>query len=345
MSNDNTKKPPIDTVYLLGAGFSYNALPVVNDWPAAMKNFKIILIKYLKSNKEENVNNLILRIVLEKSLKFQTPDTFAKILKITKDENLKYLKFLIDLFISSCHCSKLILQDNRPHTSFKTFGDFLQQQRVYNKENLNQYSVDGWVLDSRIISFASEIHDQFSRFSFLNWNYDLQLEKSLNLVTDRKDLTDMSSENIYHINGKIDVKKISQIIKNYNQTPIEPPFKNCFINIESKIRYAFEQPLSSAPLQETQISALEQSKNLVIIGYSFPYYNNEVDSFILKHFIGDQIKAEKGKKKKIYIQDQVPLVIEERLSLYHEEIFNTLSKDKRIIPIKDTTRFFVPPAS
>ena len=70
---------------------------------------------------------------------------------------------------------------------------------------------------------------------------------------------------------------------------------------------------------------------LVVIGYSFPFFNREVDRKIIRSM---------PKLKKIYIQDYAPLNIKSRfLSILPD----WQDRGIQIIPVDDVNEFFLPP--
>lgn len=73
---------------------------------------------------------------------------------------------------------------------------------------------------------------------------------------------------------------------------------------------------------------------LIIIGYSFPFFNRKTDDEIFKDFVW-------GTDKRIYIQDPNAEEIREFLIERFWPNFITIN-DKRITPIKNVKSFFIP---
>ena len=76
---------------------------------------------------------------------------------------------------------------------------------------------------------------------------------------------------------------------------------------------------------------IQEATALVVIGYSFPYFNRKIDRLIFENT---------PHLKKIYIQDKYP----ERIQQY---ITPVIPEDKlaviKIIPLDDVEQFYLPP--
>lgn len=61
------------------------------------------------------------------------------------------------------------------------------------------------------------------------------------------------------------------------------------------ISFAWEDGLGLVKIKDEILSALENTERIIVIGYSFPYFNREIDSYIMQCF-------KKYAKGKIYLQ-------------------------------------------
>ena len=297
--------------YLLGAGASANAHPIIrnekntNLFSTALKETanKLVEEKDVEQKYIEVVSNIVkdLRWLANKTEEFSTPDTFAKFLYLTNQNELTKLKQALVFYFSY---EQLILKkiDKR----YLIFLTTILQNRYIFPENIK----------------------------ILNWNYDFQMqlasekfkEESLhrgNKVTVHSPPTlryfpqlgyergevDSKQTKMMHLNGiaglfEIDGQNYTQsiftteIIKSFNDllkffyTPHEKEFYTTF---------AWEKNNSPALINRYKTKflnlLLEEIDILVVIGYSFPFFNREIDKIIM------QKVKESGTFKEIYFQD------------------------------------------
>jgi len=305
----------VNVVYIIGAGASANALPIINTYKDSNGTLHASLIEELLAFtsriKTSNGYEIYFKLC-EESEFFTTPDTFAKFLYVNgRNSDYLRLKVLISAY-------------------------FFWRERVrtdYEK-----------CFDKRIISFLttiSEINGSFPRnIKIISWNYDAQFIKAFQLsktqgesrfLTNYKshpfaidETVDKINLSLIHLNGiagyTFDEK--SNIISNKFSRPhfvfddktllFENEFNEqekikkiidmfSFPNESILISYAWEQKRESNldyPYANDRIQyakALARGADvLVVIGYSFPFFNREVDKLIFK---------EMPTLKKIYFQD------------------------------------------
>lgn len=281
--------------YLFGAGASFNALPVVDQMPRRMAK----LIEYLKfemngTNSNEKIslspNDDILEFASDLdwltkfAAKHASVDTFAKKLTLTnKEDELFMLKNVLSAFL-------LIEQ-------FKN-------------------SVD----DRYDSFFASLLESKFKmpkNIKIISWNYDMQLEMAFQVYSGDSTIYEaqrtlgiyskyadnyfakQSSENfaVFKINGssmlysnnyaknlytycdskhKQSTEAIFQICKNYCN------FKKQQSNYIHGLSFAWEREYQSNQDDIISIAKthVNQSNILVVIGYSFPFFNREIDRLL-----------------------------------------------------------------
>ncbi|MDF3821886.1 hypothetical protein P3G55_18420 [Leptospira sp. 96542] len=307
--------------YLIGAGASYHSIPLVNSL-----NDKIFsLIKSILSHtfKEEKITDKDLSLNgniaelknklktdldwMQKELGDNTIDSLAKQLNdLDKRELLKTLKAILSAYIVYEH---------------------------YNTESTELAQANRY-LDPRYVDFFTKISrkEDYVRInkniSIISWNYDLQFERIYYKYYPDFDVTELSELlNNYpplNINYNIDYtkfklvrlnglagsvidfrqKKFFSLIKNFEIIDLENSYKiflkiYSFLNNPSPyqtsgLRFAFEQnsewynPFSIAE------NFLPGTETLIIIGYSFPDFNRELDSKLIKSM---------RNLKRIYVQD------------------------------------------
>jgi len=336
--------------YLLGAGASYNSCPI---WKEQGEKMIELSEKYLKlpnvNFNEEKPNDLSDRQSIlwdlgyfgHKALEFGTIDTYAKKLLINQSlKDLQRLKLAVSIFFTLWESSNDEIK-NRNGQQFKK-------------------------IDNRYISLLSSIIEASNanpklkeNVRFVTWNYDLQLERafkafcldhldwdyvSLNLSfrVNKKNLKNLE---VCHLNGysgfynssidskqeigfldrssSIEINKILEEIEFMNRS-----ISRETINIREHINYAWENNDISNFTRKQALSIFSQTDILVIIGYSFPSFNKEIDKSLFEQLT--------GRETKIYYQD--PNASEDLLKIYTQGLETELQLIK---DYKD--HFFLPP--
>jgi len=334
----NTKSK---VTYLIGAGASAQALPTIKKTifrDSLADSFKALATKlsakYILSE-EKPINGLLsifisnLNWLSENTKKFGTPDTFAKFLFLQGSIN--------DL--------------NRLKDTLSAY--FVIEQFKDNK------------FDQRTLIFLTSILDQLLRLpeniKILTWNYDFQLQIAAevfrkesitlnrsqfahtpSLINYFPSFDDRSMKNEYdliHLNGiagsfayenwrlnyMIDNEKIK---KDYEQilAAMNTDKKNK-INL---LTFAWEKHYLQQDALNHAKNAVKNTDVLVVIGYSFPFFNREVDNEII-----NEIKSS-GKLKIIYFQD---------ISLTGDFMYNQFEIDKEKVVIKhisEVEQYYIP---
>jgi hypothetical protein len=297
--------------YLLGAGASANAVPVVNNLEKVILYIRDLINpqKYtfpeINFNFEKNktfINEISeqLEILAQKHKEFGTIDTYAKYLYLTnrKDELHKLKKYLSIFFI-------------------------LHQYLFYNKIPDNHFDK----LDRRYLTFLISIMKE-NRFSedikILSWNYDYQIIKASQIFSDTlitvfpfagQPINPYNLEpiNVYHINGIagysslreknrslfVDLKSMENADE--TNTDIFSLIRNFVDDGYLLFHFAWERKELFEEINNNSISVngkvpdrkqnlidhLKDSEILVVIGYSFPFFNREIDKQIFDYFKKD----------------------------------------------------------
>jgi hypothetical protein len=330
-------------VYLFGAGASRNALPIVNEIPQKLEKlinllkqeelqlsdsetFEDINIKNLETKKnyqERLINDL--EWLLTESSKHASVDTFAKKLTIKRDyKNLKRLKIALSIF-------------------------FVFEQTINSPDK--RY-------DSFFASIHNELYDFPENIRILSWNYDYQFELSYLEYSDSSDITSIqTSMNINHkygnyrkkdqfgiyklngttglfkdrgwnqymytteLNSEINIDYIQRIVRNYTAAL-------SIGNLYSNFSFAWENETSENNIVEMAIEASKDAISLVVIGYSFPFFNREID----RKIIGAMTNL-----KRVYFQAPDANVLIERFQAIRDDSVNI-----ELIPKFDLEQFVLP---
>lgn len=295
-------------VYLLGAGASANALPVVNALPERMRKMADYLDQRISEiNENESVErattelsrkkhcqNLItgLRSLAEEAQKSASIDTLAKKHYLRKGlEELKRLKLLL--------CTYFSLEQANTPADFR-YDAFLAA-----------------ILESQIRGFPDNLR-------ILSWNYDMQFEYAYSGYSNSMEISTnqvMLNTAQKNTHNEIELNKFSIVKLNGTASLYQKSFRNQFyftnkitsgLNIDvireiidgyatcsirddvsTLLSFAWEREIAGATTLENAKIAASNATTLVIIGYSFPLFNRSIDKII-----SDQMPS----LSKVYIQ-------------------------------------------
>ena len=261
-----------------------------------------------------------LRWLYDGTIKHATIDTFAKKLFLTgKSEEYNKLKKLLAIYF--------IIEQviNKPDSRYDTFL-------------------------ANILTPNLEIPD---RIKILTWNYDSQFEIAFNeykgQINNPSDIGCYSlhdneitnSPAIFKINGTASFNNwnsLASFRSNYklNKTILDKIIY-AYKENDSLLSFAWETSIrkrDDLPIIKTAVEHIKEAKTLVVIGYTFPFFNRLVDKAIIGSL---------NNLKKIYIQDpkanEVAQSIDAVLVSHQKPPINQLS----IIPITNCDQFYLPP--
>jgi hypothetical protein len=315
-----------NVTYLLGAGASAQAIPVVNRLNEEIELF-ISLIQSKYFDYSEHSLKIIREIwvpLFEKATKHSSVDTFAKKLYIKKDPSLWDFKCLLSAYF--------IYEQNLRTLIIDEYGAQISNGSLYSTP-----------LDPRYDFFmAALLHTQDNQvmlpehLSIVSWNYDSQIElaysafvdvnitnarKNLKMHPNSTDLLTLEEEDsfedarIVKLNGtagfyqeklksgyristydnekNLDYKKLLESIINSTTNRDAKGYEGIDY-WDPSLNFAWE--LNDFPISKISLNTakkiIEQTSTLVIIGYSFPVFNRDIDKLLFSenHF------------EKIYIQ-------------------------------------------
>ncbi|RZK21283.1 MAG: hypothetical protein EOO43_10685 [Flavobacterium sp.] len=330
--------------YLLGAGASFKTLPLVASFPKVIeeliKDFHQDLIRPYLTNLEvpeqndllEKNENLLkdLSVVYKASKEHASIDTYAKKLDLLGDyQKLVMVKSVIDLVLTYQHVKNGV--DFRYDTFFATL----------------------------LIKDKSELKLPNS-INLLSWNYDVQVEASLsrfrgkedcdvgklmNIMPNRTNEFDSSTFSLLKLNGSIGYYRpvfpekgsISTGMGNWprNQKEINE-LKVYLIERHSNfvrgafhptIHYSWEDIDYTDATRKGAYSIAASTQILVVIGYSFPTFNRQMDHAILNKM---------SNLTKVYIQTPTESFqgVKERMK--------ALRRDLEIYHVENLEEFYIP---
>lgn len=314
-------------LYLFGAGASSQVLPMASTFAERLSVFAKDLKKAGPSkpratgsnpiwgDDRDNLFEAVTWLATEASHHYSV-DTFAKKLFFRGDlQNLKKLKAVLSAY--------LVIEQSRNHVD-QRYDAFLASILKFDS--------------SSSLSLPENLR-------ILTWNYDTQLEKAFYGFCDNHELTIQKitfNNNIYRINGYCGThppghvgKSFQAILKITNQPAWQAGiniFKDYMAEQSSPapdINFAWEDPTHNK-LNNAGVNILSEVTDLVVIGYSFPYFNREIDEIIFRKL---------GNLFRVYLQFPagVHATIEERIKKLVID-----DSHIEIIPLAGTDLFFIP---
>jgi len=338
-------------VYLIGAGASrgirttdkspndsstnkiVEGMPIVSEIDERLGYFQNEISEFyrLRSNEfaedvKYDVNKLISGFawLREEASKHATIDTFAKKLFLTKDiESYDSVKFLLSLYFFMEQIT------NKPDSRYDTFY-------------------------ASLLTTDLKLPDEIK---ILSWNYDSQFEimykeydKSIKYerIGEKLGVCDLKSDNtiqnpsIIKLNGTAGFKMMSDPIffksvgikHSYTIEAIVKRYSSKYNGDKTTLSFAWDN--TKTDNFNVVSNCISDAEALVVIGYSFPFFNISVDRSIFK---------EMKHLKHIYIQDPYADKIKERLRPYlavmeqndHSGIYSIKTEI-----IRDCSQFCIP---
>lgn len=330
--------------YLFGAGASRNALPAMEGLPDRI----IELIKLLESSEfrlpeqhslagpgfsitKENAQNEFLselKWLHERAKSHASIDTYAKKLFVKhQGDDLRKLKIILSAFF--------VLEQARNPTDKRYdsfFAAILQQHKLDFPSNLKILS---WNYDYQI----EKAYSEYSDANELMYNQNMLRVISKNTLD--RDIKDEFSiykingtTNIYSEQGRIQSPLISNIKSHLDPEYFTDLLLSYFVlknnpKIFPSLSFAWEKGEHDATtIVNKCINGTNKTDILVVIGYSFPYFNREIDREIINSM---------KNLNKVYFQSPDAEALKERFLSIRDNI-----KNENLITRKDTEWFLIP---
>jgi hypothetical protein len=302
--------------YLLGAGASANAIPVLAKFKDGVRS-TIEILNWWWSRPAQ----LAYRDSAQSGNYKKAKDALTKLEKVCEEHTT------VDT-----HCRMLKLTGSDSTQIKNALSLFFQLSFVRPRlKELDSEVSDFSSLDLRYDSFFASIlegtwHSLPRQINVLSWNYDDQFERAyrrymhaagvtsdlelgLNVFSkfsnDRQVLNfDQHSFFIYKINGTAsfrtsdgkmwtagsttELNRIEDVLKAFAMA------NDADINVRNHVSFSWDEEDRNDELYKKVLSGLNLTETLVIIGYSFPFFNRNIDMELLKHM---------PKLKTIVVQD------------------------------------------
>lgn len=329
--------------FYLGAGASCQALPLVKQIPDRLQQ----AIEFLQRDElRPNIEVLEDDSAIDKSIHVST-GVLINDLRWLREQSMKHAT--IDTFAKKLHIRSEYDELLRLKSALVAFFT-IEQFRNSN-------------VDPRYDAFFSSILDSSpyipDNIRIISWNYDLQLEMALSEYSGTKKIGNNSSNlrstskglplfdddhyMYYKINGIADyidrfkTKSLSAFNPSSDAELLKAVVTNHHLAVKEKkltplISFAWEPERLFTPKEKSVEDAANSNISgcdiLVVIGYSFPFFNRRIDKKIISGM----------NLKKVYIQDINAEAIIDRF-----QAINTTIERRNIVAIQnDMEQFFIP---
>lgn len=355
---------PHNITYLLGAGASAQAIPMVSQLDQHYDYF----IDYLRI-KEFNAEYLKeIEGFFSKAKQHASIDTFARKLFLKgEDRQLKKLKFILNAFLEFEHSNEKldVIKKHIESKSTKTDWSQVNNLGISSPSEVNRLDkrYDAWL--ATILKYqGSNGYPHFpDNIKVVTWNYDIQLELAFNGFTDLE-MTAIHGTYKFFPGSKYRGTDLYNFVKlNGGMSLFDNRFKekieinpsslnnrlDLSLNIllkaftdseflrlyQSQINFAWESYDEDYSTEVISISKsiFHDTDVLVVIGYSFPNFNREIDRLLFNQLAGDAM---------VYVNGH-----ESDINEVKERVYDTWGNEKaknenRIKISPDIKQFFIP---
>jgi hypothetical protein len=335
----------MNITYLLGAGASKNTLPLIDKIGESILHLKDSLKSEFSFNNETirlqgkeyllqtlfNEFTSDLTWLSEECANHQSIDTFAKKLYITQEwDLLKKLKASLSLFF-------MILQSKTKvdlrYDSF--FASILTQHHLIFPSNLRilswnydtqiEMAYSGYSKDFRNDACQSSLNIAIKNCKSMGSDDGFSITKLNGTAAIFRNEQNQSFQVIQKNNSQFSQTFLIEILKNYAVLTHIPETKS---KTESSLSFAWEGQNDPHSIINTAIANTRSTEILVVIGYSFPFFNREVDRKIIRAMVA---------LKKVYFQAPDANALKERFLAIRDDI-----KDNNLLERYDVNQFVFP---
>lgn len=202
-----------------------------------------------------------------------------------------------------------------------------------------------------------------NNIKILTWNYDRQFEiayreysedRLLNLANSSKlgvydfrgNQINSKRWNVYKLNGTADFKEPLQytvyetqqlndaVLDNILEVYVDSLYCCGIVVDKSRLYFAWENHDYKIEFFSKVRMDIEQTSTLIVIGYTFPFFNRETDRYIFENM---------PNLRKIYIQDPNANNLQQNIIPVLSQHQISMNLDKQITTISNCDQFFLPP--
>jgi hypothetical protein len=344
-----------ELTYILGAGASYESIPIVKTFNKRLLNFKDYLLTNSANNspdyrsKLSDASNYIQKLH-DDFLSHQSFDTyFKKLFHVNDIALINQGKRLLHLYFLWEHSQ----------SSLKRTGEYSNDE--FRKQALFDRRYDALI--AGLLEPISGVSQTLCKVNFISWNYDINLLNTIKIffypkLNYRNFLKKIKKEKfVWEIDGKIKIINVngyfysSQLnnCKNLLDAGIDSVITDKIYQgylsstdadaDANRVRFAWELKEDDRNLLEKNLeSTISGSKNIIIIGYTFPLYNRLVDLKYMTENLQNNIVAG---NKFITVQDPKSANIANTI----EELFGNKYKLETLLKAKNDCDYFYIPSN
>jgi hypothetical protein len=330
--------------YLFGAGASYNACPIWKEQGEKMMflsktlgyDFNFENESYIHNAQPNNIEQLVWLIgeIGFKAREFSTVDTYARKLYLLRQiSDLQKLKKAVSVFFTLWALTNDSSWKKLPDNN----GKYI--------DNFRESSIDPRYINLLATYLERGNHNPMikSNVRFVTWNYDLQIEAAFNKFCDFEEDNYAGVNNYFpfipkpdinndlvvcHLNGfhgfygdqsdenlfkRSKSKKLKDILESIDF--LSTPYSNR-LAFNNYVNYAWEMESDLAKFARLKAKEIfSKTDILVIVGYSFPSFNNVVDQELfgsakhIKRIVFQDPKANKDVLTETFTIPQDKIVI------------------------------------
>jgi hypothetical protein len=327
----------------LGESHILEGLPLVSEIPDRLEyiieeikkityNNSLNEFSFMTTNndKYDNIENTKssfitdLQWLKEESSRHATIDTFAKKLFLKhKDKDFKKLKALLALFFM---IEQFI---NKPDNRYDTFFANILDSSL---KIPNDISILTWNYDSQFEIAYKEYAEHIS---------DIRGDLGVLDLKGKEDYAPIDNPRIFKINGTANFLEESSLANRWDGKGLTPQslffilnsYHEClikdFMGDFTRLAFAWSHEQNNQFMDKIK-SSVNVASSVVIIGYTFPFFNREIDREIFSSMLY---------LRHIYIQDPNAVMIKQTIP----SVLNSHNNTAEIIPITNVNQFYLPP--
>ena len=336
------------TIYYLGAGSSYGrrdgsggileGLPVVSEIPSQFDAFRDYIAKAevppegvvfqqlyrTRASDIENEKKYMLADIdslKDKIREHATIDTYARKLYLTGD--FRAFAKLKDILCAFFVWEQL---EHKPDNRYDTFlANVLEAETLMLPSDI---SIISWNYDSQI-EMAYKAYHKSQTLQIFEKNIQNewpQLSKFGRLFKVNGSATFADKTIIPYILADTDSPRDIQLIQFYSSTRSDT--SQLGFQFKTHLSFAWEDSKNQQNMKDSIAATVQDTQQMVVIGYSFPFFNRETDRFII---------GKMRNLKKIYVQDLQPEAVTQSLAAVLP-----LDSSIKVISVRDCTQFYLP---
>lgn len=333
--------------YILGAGASFQSIPVVKTFNSRLYDFnRYLTLKASNKNGQERKKFLVtanyIHSLVNEFSAHQSFDTyFKKLFHFGDYSNINLGKRLLNLYFLWEHSK----------SSLEFIGN--QNEYDFRKKSLFDRRYDALI--AGLLQPFAEKSVPLCKVNFISWNYDINLINSIKNFfyptisygefikrVKRNQFLWEIDENIkiVNVNGHFYSTAIDEsqdlLQSNPEQILESKIFEDYHISKEidedaDRIKFSWElNDRDERSLKTVLQSIISETQDIIVIGYTFPLYNRFIDFGYLKQ--EDLIN------KNMIVQDPNAAILTKNLA----DIFRLKIEKANIIPIDNCDGFYVP---